>query len=513
VGVRGNTWIEGIFRPLAFAAMMGSIALALAGLLDRILPGISLPYLAACAFVASLEAVYSYRILRRSRLFMEELVRFRVVEWLLLFLVVKVLEYVGDPWTQVVAEIRAWPQEPLNFISLDTFVALPFAFFSWLESTRTAEDLERVGEPVERDPSYVSPVESLSGRFLWGGMLLIVATGLSQVEFRALLEPGRPSLPGVILNVLFYFLLGLVMLGQIRFELLRRRWEGDGVPVGEEVTGRWLRYGMLFIGLALLVAILLPTRYTVGLLEVVGGLLYVVSRVLWFLVVLLMLPLIWLLYQLSPRQETLSPPDLPELFPSPPFEAGGDAPAGWLAWVRSFLFWGMALALLFYVVRSYLWDHPELLEAWRERRLIGGLIRFLTTLWERLRGWAGRVRRRIPERLRRGGRERVEGERKPFRPFRFRSLSPRQRVLYYYLNLLEQAAREGFPRRPAQTPYEYGEAMRSRIPEAEHDVASLTESFVEARYSRREVEPQQARHAQGLWERLMEMLRGITGVE
>ena len=49
--------------------------------------------------------------------------------------------------------------------------------------------------------------------------------------------------------------------------------------------------------------------------------------------------------------------------PSRPFpiDSGGYAGPDWFQILRSLVFWVIALGIVFYVVRSYLRDHPELL--------------------------------------------------------------------------------------------------------------------------------------------------------
>lgn len=110
------------------------------------------------------------------------------------------------------------------------------------------------------------------------------------------------------------------------------------------------------------------------------------------------------------------------------------------------------LGMFFYVARSYLRDHPELLETLVELRPIRALRRFLAALWSRLTGLAEAVNERFPRRLslRRARRKSSE---ETFRFFRLGALSPRERILYYYLSILRAGrALSGGPlRRPTNT--------------------------------------------------------------
>jgi hypothetical protein len=79
-------------------------------------------------------------------------------------------------------------------------------------------------------------------------------------------------------------------------------------------------------------------------------------------------------------------------------------------------------------------------------------------------------------------------------------LSPRERVLYYYLSILRRAGQQGFPRRRDQTPYEYDATLGANLPEAQQEMALLTQAFVEARYGRQAIEPDHARRARTAWQ-------------
>jgi hypothetical protein len=176
--------------------------------------------------------------------------------------------------------------------------------------------------------------------------------------------------------------------------------------------------------------------------------------------------------------------------------------------LKSLVFWAVALGMVFYVVRSYLRDHPELLEA------LGGLgpVRALRRLWTALWHWLGRWVETVSEHLTSGlslrlaGRKSLE-ERLPF--FRLGALSSRERVLYYYLSILQRAGQQGLPRQPDQTPYEYNATLESSLPQAQQEMGLLTQAFVEARYSRRAIEPDYVRYVRANWQRVKAALQAL----
>jgi hypothetical protein len=275
------------------------------------------------------------------------------------------------------------------------------------------------------------------------------------------------------------------------------------------LTGPWVRYSLAFIALAALLAFLLPTGYTVSLLDVGATIIYILgliltllAMILLFIFGLLLMPCAMLFGRERPTapQTILPPSQLPQ-------QPGGAAP-GWFEILRSLLFWAAALGMVFYVVRSYLRDRPELLEVLLTQRPIRALRRFLIALWRRLVGLAEAANERIPRRLslRRARRGSSEA---PFRFFRLSALSPRERILYYYLSILRRAGQQGFPRQRAQTPYEYDVILGPHLPQARQEMDLLTHAFVEARYSQHLIEPGQARRVRADWQRVKAALQAL----
>ena len=84
-----------------------------------------------------------------------------------------------------------------------------------------------------------------------------------------------------------------------------------------------------------------------------------------------------------------------------------------------------------------------------------------------------------------------------------------ERVLYYYLSALRRASRLGIPRRHDLTPGEYAAVLGPRIPDSRLALASLTDLFVEARYSLHTVDRTAERSARGYWREVRLALRAL----
>jgi hypothetical protein len=360
------------------------------------------------------------------------------IELVALFILLKIGSFFGDPWADVVAELRAWPDQPSRIVDLETGLASVLVFLSWFVSTETARDLERLDEASDLHREARPPLESLASRFFWGGALLLIVSGLARVGLSELLDVRRPSVSGLVVNALVYFVLGLVAM---------------------------------------------------------------------FLMFLVSIPF-WLLARLVfSGEEPVAPPTLPAVALPLYQDVATRAPLRWDT-LRSLLFWIALSGVVAYVLRGYLHDHSELLEALRRFAPFRALYGLWLALRRGLGRWVVGIRERLPRR------SVVEKQRKAT-VSKMRRLWPgarslRERVFHYYWSILRRAKDSGIPRHPSQTPYEYGDTLNLSLVEAREEMDRVTGAFVEARYSLRQVEPKQADRVRAAWQRVMEALKTRT---
>ncbi len=407
-----HRWLEQRVRPLIIAAMIGVVTHAIVTLLQTVVTGWNGGYLVAAAMLASLEAHYSHFLLAQRDLRGGERIRFRLIEVGILFVLVRVGLYAGRGWEPLWADIQRWPNEPLSFLmESEPLMAFVLAFLAWLKTLETIQDLEEVDLPAglaEADPARRPddaaaallyphlflpreslPLDNFVGRFLWGGVIVLVMGGLTRIGVAARLMdiPQRPVQENPW-PIVLYFALGLVMMGLIRFAALRRQWWVEGLGVTGELVRRWVGYSVLLLGAAALLALLIPTYAAEGVLSsanlVIGTTLwgvYLVATVLLLIVILPFALLIWLLtsWMTGGSAPPLTPPMLP---PPPPIVS--EAVASTSAWdvlLRFLLFWGVVLLALFYLLRAYLRDHPELQAALLSFGPLRALLRLLRGMW------------------------------------------------------------------------------------------------------------------------------------
>ena len=375
---------------------------------------------------------------------------------------------------------------------------------AWAASTATARDFARLGEQPERDPLYVPPVEALTRRFFIGGALLVTTVGSATVGPGRLLDAGRAAIGGPILAALVYFPLGLVLLGLAQHTLLERRWNAEGTVIAAGLGGRWARISLLFMALAMVLALILPTAYGIGLLDLLA---LVLRALIWLLALLgigATAPLFLLLSLLGHGSSTETIPAAPAAPPPapPPAESSGFPLLDLLRWT---LFAVLAVVLVFWLMRGWL-DNRALLRGGLGRVApLAWLRRFFSALLARLRGLATRIGERLLHRSAGAARAGQHGDGRFGRLLPARD--PRAQVIRYYLSLVRRAGSQGFGRGASQTPQEYAARLAPHVPEADTDLTALTSDFIEARYSRHDIPPEQSARARGRWERIRDILR------
>jgi len=186
-------WVCHAFRPLTVADMVGCVALSLVELIQLLFPTRSASYVVVACALAALEANYSFRLVRARRLRGEDLLRFRIAEFVLFFTLVRVSAYIGEPRADIVSDLLAWPQDPGRVVDLEPALALFLVTLSWSAAGGTTDDLERIGEAPVKEGGYRAPVAARVGRFFWGRSDIVVDSRPDADPHRQLAE-SEPTL-------------------------------------------------------------------------------------------------------------------------------------------------------------------------------------------------------------------------------------------------------------------------------------------------------------------------------
>jgi hypothetical protein len=503
--------IEDLTRAVTLALLISCITVSFVALVERLVPSWDgTPYVFLCALTA-VEAYYSFRALPASEADRFGSAPARVAELAALFAVVQL----WVDWQDGRPPLDGWVPH------LDARAGLLFVslFLIWAVAGDVARTLALLREPhppgwVPRSgPHAVPPERRVAARFFAGGLLLFVGAGLTQPHIAGVLHIPRSGDTGPVLNVLVYFLIGIVALGQLHFFTLQQRWQFQRVAVGHELRRRWLQYSLALVVLVVILALFLPTSHTAGLLDP--------WRQAWDeFVILLQGPLTWLVRLLGRTSQPIpnihlpTPTALPHFRHPPSLTHHAGKAASWGALLQALFFWGVVAAAVGYVLYAYLRRRPRRARTPGKLRLkLAAMLAVAAHLWLTLRRMLSGYSQALADHLPRIRIARGPGSDQPsglHRLARLGSLSPREQVLQYYLSTLRRADRAGVPRVASQTPHEFENVLAPLIPHAEADVHALTTAFVEARYSRHTIDELRIAPIRTYWQRIRAALSHVS---
>jgi hypothetical protein len=215
----------------------------------------------------------------------------------------------------------------------------------------------------------------------------------------------------------------------------------------------------------------------------------------------LLLSLPFMLLRGEPVGAVAPPPALPTI---PPVAPSAPVPANevWTL-IRSLVLWVAVLAIIVFAFIQFVRQHGALGEALRHSRLANWLL----LAWQWLYRNASQTGESLSRAIEAGWRNiasRLDARRTPGAGalLHLRALDPRRQIYFYYLAMIRRGGEQGLPRRSSQTPAEYAAALEKALPEVGDDIGSITESFVEARYSRLEMDTPKANFVRQTWARI-----------
>jgi hypothetical protein len=498
-----NKLIHNLLQPFATTILVGcvtwSVAQALAPLIASEMTGVqgTALFLWTISVLMTFVGFKTQRALHGSFasdriLSGSEALKARAIELGLLFFAVKLLNHLGDTLPDLLRMAQGWAGSPMTFFDARSLMAYGIGVVGWLAAGFTARDLDELVDPLQAGASAgdeADPRQRIVDRYFIGGGILLFFTAVNRVGVMSFVQFTHTRLRTPLASVLLYFFLGVLMLGHVQWLRLTSLWSRQKVKLAQDLAPTWLRYTLLFVALAALIAFLLPTGYTVGILDLVSMAISLIGYLVTLIYMLLLWPFILLMSLFRGDSGDMEPPQLDRLPFSPPPEATGAGGSPWWAVVRSVLFWITLLAVVIYLIRSYVRDRPGVLRA------IRGFApwKWLKQAWRGLRNWLGRMGDRLPgalpalvQRLRSAASRRRQRTNK-----RAQGLNAREQIIHYYLTTLDQAREWGLGRRQVETPYEYRETLAPNLVEGQQELDSLTEAFVAARYSTHRITPEE----------------------
>jgi hypothetical protein len=479
--------------------------------LNWLFPNLLTPgVLFVCGFVV-LEAFLSFSLVKRLPTAQRQIAYYRVTEMVILLLGLKIFTELRIGPENLRSNLSLWPVEfPFNILTGHFIIAMLPVLASWWAANLFAADLSLLG--VEEASNFderlkTTPIRTvILRRFLGLGMFVVILGG---IPFQKVYAISLPASSNTIPAIISYFVLGTVLLSLTRYITLETTWWQSKLQIPSQIPRRWFAYSGVILAILVFIISWLPTNYGMGFLATLNAVMHLLYQFI-LLIYGLFLLVVALIMRLFLRKSTFSETPLPEI--APPVDTLPKNNTGSSGWelVQSIILWGSLIALAIIALRQYIAYNRDLSEDLRKFRPL----RWLSGLWNRFRTSLKKAdtsfRALIKNTLQRS-RKNASGSAlvDEWNIINFRRLSPRQKVIFYYLALIRRAKEAGIPREDSQTPNEYAHKLNSSLQNEKDAVDAMTTSFMEARYSRHDIPQKAARQAETVWETIRRVLRNF----
>jgi hypothetical protein len=271
-------------------------------------------------------------------------------------------------------------------------------------------------------------------------------------------------------------------------------------------------YSLIFLLILGLIVGILPAGDSIGFFSLVFLAFGFLFRVLLFIIQLIA-ALILLLFSIPFLVFGKTPPEIANSEPPaiPPLPTGSPLPPvsnEIFIIIRSIILWGVLIFVVLFALLQFFKQHGGIVAALRSSRITNWLLLAWQWLYRNVEKTRGDLSRLVA-----AGWQSMASRREgkpilpPLRLVLPRSLDPRRQIYFYYLAMIRRGGEQGIPRQPSQTPAEYAAHLEKELPDASQDIDSITDAFIEARYSRREMDSQKANWVKEIWGRIRRALQ------
>ncbi len=515
---RLNLRMPSIASFITICLMMSCVGTALMYFGLRLSPSWNISYLPWLCGAAALEAILS-RNITRQRDGREKWV-YIVSELIFIAVVIKILIYIFNGFNRLFVEAPNWVQDLEKFFTPDYLFVLVSILIIWLVTGVIASDIESLHDQGNDwgnenigflEKNRMETRQSLTEIVLALGIGLVFLTALARVSLPVQLNIDSAPLQAPIMNAVAYFLLALALASMSQFALLHGRWLWQHIPVNPKITWRWIFYTFLFFVLISALAAILPTHYSRSLLYTLQLVFTFIVQAVIFIIAFIVYLIGWLLsaFTKSNAQDAPAAPTFSPNFPTTP-DAIPHTPIPWLELFRQITFVVIFSGIVIYAFKVYIMGNAVLFSTIKKIPFISWLLRGLNMIWDWLRGVNRQFLMVVSAQLQRFQVKPGLGQTLSSSIFGgFQKLNPRQKIIFYYLALIKRGGQYGLARKPSQTPLQYEQILENTLPEVKEEIDTLTDSFIEARYSAHEISGEHATRVQQFWKRVMTTLRGM----
>ena len=460
----------------------------------RLVPGWKGDYLLAINFAICIETAIALRLVSQYEALTTEWILYRITEWVVILVTIKILIYLVTGPAQILADTLLWEHNFFyTFFNGEYSVAVVSSIITWaitrlfagylmeLEDDHELLSLEREGIGIKYRDKIQHGLMTLI--FILGAVLLVLTT-LANLELPVLSGKPTPSPlhPGLLI---IYFMLGFILMAQIQFNIVSARWYIQEIPSSSAIARRWAIFSIGLILAAGVLVSLLPTGYSLGLLQVLQNLAGIVLELAGSIVALLLAVFNFIFGVLSqllglnnPSLTHLTPP---QVLPTPPSAA--DTPDDVIRLLWSLFFWTLFFSVIFFSFKYYVNQHKGLAAAIKKFPVSHWVITFIVWLKSRFIMVRQQIELSFKSTTTRLRGFRSNSRHRPSDAPNIKKLPPRQQIVALYLSVIHRIERFGIRRIQSQTPFEFAAMLNERLPGVETAINSLTAQFMEARYT------------------------------
>ena len=523
------------FRAISYTLiflMMACFAMTVGVLIRNAIPAWSSDIIAGIALFIVIDRLYTYKRMKTLNPLSREWALTLGAQWVVIVLFTKALLSFAHGPDALNGDISAFTRGQLaNLFSIEFIVALLLALLVWYVTGQFLVLLDEIG----LDPQVARSKISIPGQkeapsahqrlvtlTIQVGIGLVIMTVVTRINLNEIFDQldgsftGLSRFSGAETGALFYFIFGFALFCLSRLISLQTHWSHQHIPVASDnLATQWGLYSVFFLLILIFVVGLLSSGNSLGLFSLLTILFeflistfFFVAQLLWFLLSLI-LSIPFLLFGANvPFPRVLPPPPTPT--PLPP-EALADAvstPDPTLALIKSIFLWGALVVIVGFSIVRFVRQHGGLQATFRKLPIAS----WLFFLWQWLSKNADKTRRTLSSAIADAWQRivsRTEGSRIFPRPglIRLSALDPRQQIYFFYLAMIRRGSEQGVERKSSQTPSEYAATLERAIPSVNEDVRSMTEAFMAARYSPREINSGEANLVKAAWNRIRRALQ------
>lgn len=408
--------------------------------------------------------------------------------------------------------IFAWQQ---TIVMTGTFTGLKLDFEELRYYSKTGYERYKMERPLPKNRKQLRDdfiKQWVTGGLIVGGLATMTTFDLTDfiVGSGSIRTIGRLGLrPEMLAALIAYFVGGLWLAGQGQLAVLRSRWLVQDTMLDRQMSRTWNRASVILIGIMAAIAAFLPIGSTFAISRILHLLTIAVVAIINFIFILLsfIIFLIASIFFGSGEDGFNEPIDMsevvPEQFMLDPVEPPPSTPIfGGIFWLIIIV--AVVAAVIFFLRGRGVPISPRKLTT------------SLSHAWQRFRTWFRAIWHgmgRQVQQFERSVRERLHMSENPAaglfsinRPS-FRSLSPAEKIRYYYLSVVSRAESKGVERGKSETPSEYAADLIEKWPEADAEVEAITDAFLKARYSHKPMTGEDIGPVKEVWNRIKSTFR------